>query len=508
MNPMNPIAPVPASRVRAVADLPPAPAQRYVLYWMIASRRLEDNFGLQRAAWWAAELDLPLLVFEPLRCGYRWASDRLHAFVMQGMADNARAAAAAGVSYLAYVEPTAGGGQGLLATLASAAAVIVTDDFPTFFLPRMVEAAGRTCGRRLEAVDGNGMLPMRATSTVYPTAYSFRRYLQKTLPRELDHLPMRNPAAALPRRAAQVPADVVTRWPMFDPTTSAGVSTRLLAALPIDHHVTGSPIQGGASAADARLRDFLANGLPRYHEDRSHPDLDAASGLSPYLHFGHIGVHRVFAEVMTRDGWTRRRLSPKASGQREGWWNAGAATEAFLDECLTWREVGFNFCALRPDHDQYASLPQWARTSLDTHAADPREHVYSLGQFEAAATQDPLWNAAQRQLVREGRMQNYLRMLWGKKILEWSPTPQDALAIMIELNNRFALDGRDPNSYSGIFWVLGRYDRPWAPSRPIFGVIRYMSSANTIRKLKLKRYLQTYGDTGSAPLFSSLRGGR
>jgi deoxyribodipyrimidine photo-lyase len=483
---------VPSSRIRVVADSPPAPGQHYVLYWMIASRRLEDNFALQRAAWWAAELDLPLLIFEPLRAGYPWASDRLHAFVLQGMADNARAAGKAGVTYFAYVEPSAGAGKGLLAALAERAAVVVTDDYPTFFLPRMVEAAGRTIGRRLEAVDGNGMLPMRATATVYPTAYSFRRYLQKTLPAELEHVPMRDPLGSLPRRAAPVAEAVLTRWPMFDPSTSTPVAA-VLARLPIDHGVDVSPIAGGASAAQARLRAFITTGLPRYHEERSHPDLDAASGLSPYLHFGHIGVHRVFADVMTGEGWTRRRLSSKASGRREGWWNVGPAAEAFLDECLTWREVGFNFCALRDDHDRYTSLPDWARASLDAHATDPREHVYTIEQFAAAATHDPLWNAAQRQLLREGRLQNYLRMLWGKKILEWSRTPQDALATMIELNNRYALDGRGPNSYSGIFWVLGRYDRPWAPRRPIFGVIRYMSSASTMRKLKLKRYMDTYG---------------
>jgi deoxyribodipyrimidine photo-lyase len=490
---MNPVAPVPASRIRVVADRPPAPGQRYVLYWMIASRRLEDSFALQRAAWWAGELDVPLLVVEPLRAGYQWASDRLHAFVLQGMADNAAAAAAEGLMYLPYVEPSDGAGRGLLAALADEAAVVVTDDYPTFFLPRMVEAAGRTIGRRLEAVDGNGMLPMRATSTVHATAYSFRRYLQKTLPAELDHVPLRNPVAARPRRAVSVADAILTRWPMFEPATTTSALTSVLTSLPIDHGVGVSVIAGGSRAAQARLRAFLATGLPRYHEDRSHPDLDAASGLSPYLHFGHIGVHRVFSEVMTQAGWTRRRLAPTASGQREGWWNAGPAAEAFLDECLTWREVGFNFCALRSDHDQYESLPEWARASLDAHAADPREHVYRLDEFEAAATHDPLWNAAQRQLVREGRLQNYLRMLWGKKILEWSPTPQDALATMLELNNKYALDGRDPNSCSGIFWVLGRYDRPWAPRRPIFGVIRYMSSANTMRKLKLKRYLETYG---------------
>lgn len=498
---MPAIEPVPDSRIRPVADLPVADGQRYVLYWMIASRRLEDNFALQRAAWWAATRDLPLLVLEAVRCDYPWASDRLHTCIVEGMVDNAADAARVGVTYLAYVEPSPGAGRGLLEALASHAAVVVTDDYPTFFLPRLVEAAGRSIGRRLEAVDANGMLPMRATTTVYPTAYSFRRYLQKTLPAELDHVPMRQPLSALPRRVAAVDPDVRTRWPMFDAIDAASVGP-LVAGLPVDHRVGASDIRGGARAAHRRLDAFLRTGLPAYREHRSDPDRDVASGLSPYLHFGHIGVHRIFAEVMTQDGWTRRRLSPRASGQREGWWNAGPSVEAFLDELITWREVGFNCCAGRADHDQYTSLPDWARASLDAHAADPREHLYTLDAFAGAATHDAVWNAAQRQLVREGRMQNYLRMLWGKKILEWSPTPQDALTTMIELNNRYALDGRDPNSYSGIFWVLGRYDRPWAPRRAVYGVIRYMSSANTVRKLEMKRYLATYGEASTPTLFS------
>lgn len=498
----NPIRPVPPSRISVVVDEPPAHAQSYVLYWMIATRRIADNFGLQRAAWWAAELDLPLLVLEAVRCDYPWASDRTHACILQGMADNARAAERAGVSYLAYVESARGQGAGLLAALARHAAVVVTDDYPTFFLPRMVEAAGRTVGRRLEAVDSNGLLPMRATSTVYPTAYAFRRYLQKTLPGALDDVPMEQAALALPRSIAPVAPDVLTRWPMFDARAHADQLAPVLSALPIDHGVPVSAvIRGGADAASARLADFLSTDLARYHEDRSHPDRDVASGLSPYLHFGHISAHRIFAAVMTREGWTRRQLAPKAIGQREGWWNTSVAAESFLDECVTWREVGFNFCALRRDHAEYGSLPDWARASLDAHASDPRAHVYTLDEFTQAATHDALWNAAQRQLVTEGRMHNYLRMLWGKKVLEWTASPQDALAVMIELNNRYALDGRDPNSYSGIFWVLGRYDRPWAPRRPIFGVIRYMSSANTMRKLKLTRYLERYGASASTSLF-------
>jgi deoxyribodipyrimidine photo-lyase len=175
------------------------------------------------------------------------------------------------------------------------------------------------------------------------------------------------------------------------------------------------------------------------------------------------------------------------------------AAEAFLDQLVTWRELGFNFCSRRDDYDRFDSLPDWARRSLAEHAADPREHVYSVDELAAARTHDPLWNAAQRQLVREGRIHNYLRMLWGKKILQWARSPEDALEAMIELNNRYALDGRDPNSYSGISWVLGRFDRPWAPERPIFGKIRYMSSENTARKLKVKEYIRRYGDSPSPP---------
>jgi deoxyribodipyrimidine photo-lyase len=167
--------------------------------------------------------------------------------------------------------------------------------------------------------------------------------------------------------------------------------------------------------------------------------------------------------------------------------------EAFLDQLVTWRELGFHTCAHRADFGDYASLPEWATATLAKHERDPREHVYALEEFAAAATHDLLWNAAQRQLLREGVIHNYLRMLWGKKILEWTATPREALAVMIELNNRYAVDGRDPNSYAGIFWVLGRYDRPWGPERPVFGTVRYMSSENTARKHPVREYLRKYG---------------
>jgi deoxyribodipyrimidine photo-lyase len=149
-------------------------------------------------------------------------------------------------------------------------------------------------------------------------------------------------------------------------------------------------------------------------------------------------------------------------------------------------------CWQRDDYDQYDSLPDWAQKTLKEHAGDSRPFVYSLEEFATAATHDPLWNAAQVQLARQGRIHNYLRMLWGKKILHWSESPRAALQIMIELNNKYALDGRNPNSYSGIFWVLGRYDRAWGPEREIFGKVRYMTSENTARKVRVKPYIEKF----------------
>ena len=168
------------------------------------------------------------------------------------------------------------------------------------------------------------------------------------------------------------------------------------------------------------------------------------------------------------------------------------SAEAFLDQLVTWRELGFNMAWQRDDHEAYRSLPDWARETLEKHEKDYRPHIYSFDEFEHAQTHDELWNAAQIQLVREGRLHNYLRMLWGKKILEWSPSPKEAAETMVELNNKYALDGQDPNSYSGIFWCLGRYDRPWGPERPIFGKVSYLSSENTARKVKVRRFLETY----------------
>ena len=464
----------------------------YVLYWMIANRRTTWNFSLQRAVQWAQDLKKPLLVFEALRCGYRWASDRFHRFVIQGMLENQRQLQRAGVLYYPYVEPQPDEGRGLLRSLAGPSCVVISDDFPCFFLPRMLESAARQIPVRFELVDSNGLLPMRAADRVFARAFDFRRFLQKHLLPHLDQLPDADPLAR--RRLAELtelPREIARRWPPARLKELLDNSSDL-SALPIDHSVLPAAIDGGAQAASQVLKGFLRDRLARYSQHRNEPEVEAASGLSPYLHFGHISAHQVFSETVHQDGWSPANVAAKANGSSEGWWGASPDVESFLDELITWRELGYNLCWQRDDYDRYESLPDWAQTTLAEHAGDQRPFVYRPGQLEAADTHDPLWNAAQRQLVGEGRIHNYLRMLWGKKVLEWSASPREALATLIELNNKYALDGRNPNSYSGIFWVLGRYDRAWGPERPIFGKIRYMSSENTARKVRVKGYIRRY----------------
>lgn len=485
---------VPSLRIQAINQAALQPEGDFVLYWMIAYRRTRWNFALQRAVEWASELQKPLVIFEGLRVAYPWASDRLHQFVIEGMRDNAAALLDKPVTYYPYLEPDADTGKGLLAALANHACIIVTDDFPAFMLPHMTAAAARQVQVLMEKVDSNGILPMRAANQVFPTAYAFRRFLQKTLPSHLaaDQFPQLDPLTniALPC-LEKLPDEIIQRWPP--------VSTEVLenphpyiARLPIDHRVAAVHYQGGAMMAENQMTDFVDERLSLYEEDRNEPQRHGTSGLSPYLHFGQLSVHHIFSEITAREVWSIAHLSPKATGERSGWWGMSSATESFLDELITWRELGFNMGWRRSDYDQYDSLPDWAKRTLADHADDPRDYVYTLEQFEQALTHDPLWNAAQGQLMQEGRIHNYLRMLWGKKILHWSASPQEALAIMIELNNKYAVDGRDPNSYSGIFWVLGRYDRAWGPERPIFGKIRYMTSENTARKYKVDNYIKKY----------------
>jgi deoxyribodipyrimidine photo-lyase len=298
--------------------------------------------------------------------------------------------------------------------------------------------------------------------------------------------------AALPS-LGRLPQAITKRWPRAEARLLAGDPAHL-AELPIDHRVPIVELRGGERAALKRLEAFVEEELVRYDEDRNHPGLRATSRLSPYLHFGHLSPHRVFRAIAEREEWSPEHAGTKTRGDKAGFWRMHPSAEAYLDQLVTWRELGYNFCSFRGDYDRYGSLPDWAQKTLAKHREDARERTYSRSELAEAKTYDPLWNAAQRELSRTGMMHNYLRMLWGKKVLEWTERPELALERLIELNNRYALDGRNPNSYSGIFWCLGRYDRAWGPERSIFGTVRYMSSDSARRKLELGDYLERFGE--------------
>lgn len=483
----------PDIRVRVLGDAPVRDDGTHVLYWMTSFRRTRHNFALEHALARASELGLPLRVLEPLRIGYEHASDRFHVFVIEGMRDQRHAFAGTPVDYFPWIERAEGEGRGLLEALASDAALVVGDDWPCFFVPRMQAAAAARLEVRFEVVDACGIIPLRAPGKAFARAVDFRRWIQKNAEGLLEVWPQTEPLAncSLPP-CPPVPATITSRW---SPLTAEELEDPggLVADLRIVHSIGRASDHGGEQEALKRMRIFVADRLERYADGRNDPDDEVASGLSPWLHFGHIASHDVFSEVVTHEDWDPHRLSAERRGGREGFWGMGAGAETFLDQLVTWRELGANGAAWIEDHTSFESLPPWARKTLDEHREDPRENTYDLETFEAAATHDAIWNAAQRQLVRTGRMHNYLRMLWGKKILHWSATPEEALQTMIVLNDRYALDGRDPNSYSGITWVLGRYDRAWGPERPIFGKIRFMSSDNTRRKLRLDSYLARFG---------------
>lgn len=479
---------VPDQRITMLADAEVGATGDYVLYWMTAYRRTGSNYALQRAADWSRHLGLPLVVLVALRLDYPWANDRIHAFAIDGIVDVVEALGNRPVVCVPYIEPEPGAGKGLLGRLSASAAVVVGDDAPVFFLPAARQAAVAQIECRFEVVDHNGVVPMSVTDREFKRAVDLRRFYQTILLEHLEDGPDHDPLGGLDATRPDVIDQIMSDYP------TARLARDVIPELDLDHEVPVAPLRGGQVAARTRLAEFVASGLGRY-DQRNHPDEHAESGLSPYLHFGHISVHEVLAEVVAAEQWTPAEVAPKATGSRAGWWGMSEQGEGFLDQIVTWRDIGYRAAYYSPSYDQYEALPGWARQTLEQHASDPRPYLYTPDELARAETHDDVWNAAQTQLTETGVMHNYLRMLWGKKILEWSPHPRIAHAVMMDLNNRYALDGRDPNSVSGIHWVLGRFDRAWGPEREIFGKVRYMTSDSTRRKLKLQSYLAHYQPT-------------
>jgi len=490
------------ARLRRLNSPPTARSGDYVLYWMQIYRRLERNHALDYALHCAEQLGKPLVVYEGLRLDYPWASRRLHRFVLEGMEANVRKAADLGLSYWPLVETKKGEGRGLLRRLSGRACLVVTDDFPCFIVPHQAHALARRVEVPVIAVDSNGIIPLRLLGSAVSAAAHLRPRIHKALAEAWPHRAAAAPAITRPAgRAVDAPFDT------WSPPRDLDRFVDGLAVDPSVPPVKGTP--GGAPAARHRLGDFLAHRLRGYAEGRSAPRSLAeghASGLSPYLHFGHLSIEEVAERVLATTGdWSPDDLRLHNRGKREGFYGDDPDVNSFLDEALTWRDVGFNWHASRAADaaSLETALPAWALESLGAHASDERAYTYSAEALEAGETHDPLWNAAQRELVATGIIHNYLRMLWGKKVLEWSASPAEAYRTLEHLNNKYALDGRDPNSYTGILWCFGLFDRPWAPERKVYGRIRYMSSDNTARKFNLKPY---YAYVDTLPTIAEVRG--
>ena len=426
------------------------------------NRRTRSNHALAHAIHLANELHLPVLVYEGLTNTYRHANARIHTFLLEGVPDTAAALDQMGIGYCFYLRQRHDSPNDVLYRLAASAAAVVTDDYPVFINARHLQTVPAKLDVPFFAVDSSCVVPMNRFEKREWAAYTIRPKIHRLLPEYLKPFTMPKPAV---------------RWtlatPSFHtPVTAANIQT-LVAGCEIDHSIPPSvSFHGGANQAEKTLEHFLSHNLKRYAADRNQPAAHATSNLSPYLHFGMISS----LEVALR--------------ARDYALENGFTADEFLEEMIVRRELAFNFARFAgPQVECLSSLPDWARNTLLKHAADERQPRYNREDFEFARTHDDLWNAAQKELLLRGKIHGYYRMYWGKKIIEWAATCQDALEIMIYLHDKYALDGRDPNTYTGILWCFGLHDRPWV-ERPIFGQIRFMSYDGMKRKTDSAAYLR------------------
>lgn len=429
-------------RVRKLNEYEVREAGRYVLYWLRYNRRAEANHALQFAACLANRLELPLLVFEGLSSNGPYANRRRHTFLLEGAAETAARLGKLGIGYTVLLD------QSPDETLQHAAAV-VTDDYP-----ELLSGPPPAFDVQAWAVDSSCVVPAASIEKRAYAAYSIRPKIHKLLPQLLKPVEPVRVRRRFVRQESPLP----------------GIAD--LASCGIDHTVAPSTaFRGGRGQAERHLRRFLADRLHRYSRDKNEPSAHATSELSPYLHAGYISPLEVALAV--RDHAREHKLM----------------ADEFLEELLVRRELAFNFVRYAKRVDSLEELPEWARATLAKHRQDPRDPVYAREQFESAATCDDLWNATQKELLLRGKIHGYYRMYWGKKIVEWSAAPEEALATMIHLHDRYALDGQDPNTYANILWCFGLHDRPW-PERPVFGTVRWMSRAGMERKTDVPAYLR------------------
>ena len=434
---------------------------RCVVYWMQRSQRALDNPALEVAVKAANHLGKPCVVFFAPVPFYPHANLRHYRFLNQGIPDIAADLKKRGIGFVLRRYPE----HHLLKFCEEVrAALLVGDENPMREPSYWSQIVTEKIRVPFWVVDSDVIVPSKLLMKEQYGAYTARPVIRRLLPEFLK--PVGNTRAKVlwraPKGLKSLPpdADIIAGWELDN------------SVPPVDATI------GGTSEALKRLKRFVQVGLLQYPVDRNKPERDATSHLSAYLHFGHIGPHTVALAV-------HKARAPKA------------AKEAFLEQLIVRRELAVNFVRFNPNYDNFESAAAWAHKSLAEHVADPRK-IYTERELENAQTDDPLWNAAQMQMVATGFMHNYMRMYWAKKILEWSKTPAQAFQTAVYLNDKYELDGRDPNGYAGIAWaIVGKHDRPWF-ERPVFGKIRYMSFNSTSKKFDSKRYIEQVEELSAA----------
>jgi deoxyribodipyrimidine photo-lyase len=433
---------------------PPNPDGQCVVYWMQRAQRASDNPALNVAIEAGNILHRPVVVFVGFVPFYPHANLRSYTFFVQGLRDIREGLLYRNVGWILRRWPD----HALDHLCGQVQPSIVVGDENPMREPEQWRKAATECLRvPFWTVDADVVVPTALLKKEQYAARTIRPRIHALLDEFL--VPPGNPAARIP-------------WHPPKSLESLAIGDDLLSGFPIGDSVQPvAGFAGGTRAALKALKRFVRERLKGYNTQRNHPDRDGTSQLSPYLHFGHIGPHTVALAVK----------------------NAGAPRadrEAFLEQLIVRRELAINFVKFNPHYDQLQGAESWALRTLREHQRDEREHLYTARQLEDAETHDPLWNAAQQQMVMSGWMHGYLRMYWAKKILEWTRSPEEAFDIAVWLNDRFELDGRDPNGYTGIAWAMGgKHDRAWGPERPVYGKIRYMSHASTSRKFDSKGYI-------------------
>ncbi|MEJ2541447.1 MAG: FAD-dependent oxidoreductase, partial [Gemmatimonadota bacterium] len=473
------LSPALASRIHRVAPgaegvASPDGAGEFVLYWMRTAVRAHDNPALEVALAEGRRMGLPVFVYHALSERYPYASDRHHRFILEGARDVAREMAERRIGYGFHLERPEHRGPHLV-TLARRAGRVVTEDMPVAPLDRWTRKLARRSGREVWAVDSACLVPMRTVDRAATTrAFRFRkatRHAREVALRDGAPAPVDSGVGA-PGAVAGVATEpgipFVPAGLPFEPVSLPDADlAALIAACEIDHGVGPVPhTSGGSVAGYARWEAFRDQGLARYAGTRNNPLVPGVSRMSAYLHYGHVSPWRIAREAA-------------AVGGKGG--------EKYLDELLVWRELAYAFCAHRPGHDTVAALPDWARQTLAVHEDDPRERL-SWETLARAETGDALWDAAQRSLLVHGELHNNVRMTWGKALLGWTRDAGEALERLVDLNHRFALDGRDPASFGGILWCLGQFDRPFTPERPVLGTVRSRSTETHARRLDVDEY--------------------